>query len=98
MLGIPSSTLRYWESEFPDLKPARTPHNQRFYRAKEMEYLEMIKFLLYEKGMKVEAAREYLSKNKKNVSQKLELVAQLEEIKNELESLLEALSLRQQKI
>lgn len=98
MTGIPQTTIRYWESEFPELKPRRSAHNQRYYTPVDIETLEIIRFLLHTKGMKIDSAREYLKHNKKNVSKKIKVIEKLEEVKGELEILLDSLNVRWQKL
>ena len=97
IIGVPQSTLRYWEQEFPELKPRRSAHNQRYYSATNMEMLEIIKYLLHIKGLKIESAKEYLRHNKRNLSKKLQVISKLEEVKSDLERLLRSLNLREQK-
>jgi DNA-binding transcriptional MerR regulator len=54
--------LRYWETEFPQLQPAKTSTNQRLYRRKDIENILLIKQLLYEKRFTIEGARKELKK------------------------------------
>ena len=98
IIGVPQTTLRFWESEFPELKPGRTPHNQRFYTLKDLETIEIINFLLHTKGLKIEAAKDYLAHNRKNISKRLYILEKLETAKGELQALMEALNLREQKL
>jgi len=53
--------LRYWESEFPTLKPVKTRTSHRLYRRQDVETVVEIKRLLYEKGFTIEGARKQLS-------------------------------------
>lgn len=96
IIGVPQSTLRFWENEFPELNPRRSAHNQRTYTPEDIELLQIIHFLLYTKGYKMEAAKEYLLHNKKNVSKKIKIIEKLESAKAELELLLHSLNLRNQ--
>ncbi len=41
LLGVPASTLRFWESEFPSLRPKRNAKGTRFYSQSDMERLHM---------------------------------------------------------
>lgn len=91
IIGVPATTLRFWESEFPELKPRRTPHNQRLYSPADLELLEIIYYLLYTKGLKVDSAKEYLSHNRKNISKRLDIISKLEEARDELQQLLQSL-------
>ncbi len=56
MLDIPDYTLRFWEDEFPMFNPDRTPKGQRRYTPEQVELAKRIKELLYDKGLKIEAA------------------------------------------
>lgn len=52
--------LRYWETEFPMLRPAKTRSGHRLYRRKDVETIFEIKRLLYDKGFTIEGARREL--------------------------------------
>lgn len=52
--------LRYWETEFPLLQPAKSPHGQRLYRRADVETVFTIKRLLYEQGFTIAGARKQL--------------------------------------
>ncbi|RJQ86515.1 MAG: MerR family transcriptional regulator [Desulfobacteraceae bacterium] len=58
--GLPSSVLRFWESEFPRIKPKRTEAGQRLYRRSDVELILTIKHLLYDKKFTIKGARQYL--------------------------------------
>lgn len=94
MLGVPQSTLRFWEKEFPDVKPRRSASNVRYYTPSDIETLRIINFLVRQRGLKIEAAREQLRANRSNVSRRLTAIDRLEEIKAELQKLLNALKIR----
>ncbi len=53
--------LRYWETEFPSLRPSKTRTGHRLYRRKDVESVLEIKHLLYEEGFTIEGARKKLS-------------------------------------
>jgi DNA-binding transcriptional MerR regulator len=53
--------LRYWETEFPMLKPVKSPTGHRLYRRQDVEIVLRIKQLLYEEGFTIEGARKHLS-------------------------------------
>lgn len=98
IIGVPQSTLRYWEKEFPEISPRRSASNQRYYSPADLESLQIIYFLLHVKGMKIETAREQIKHNRKNISKKLKVVEKLKEVRADLEALLHALNLREQKL
>jgi DNA-binding transcriptional MerR regulator len=57
---LPSSVLRFWESEFPRIKPRRTEAGQRLYRRSDVELILTIKHLLYDQKFTIKGARQYL--------------------------------------
>src|SRR5664279_1469504 len=52
--------LRFWESEFPQLKPVKSSTGQRMYRQRDVENVLRIKKLLYEEGFTIAGARQQL--------------------------------------
>src|SRR3954466_11221870 len=52
--------LRFWETEFPQLKPVKSSTGQRMYRRKDVENVLRIKRLLYEQGFTIAGARQFL--------------------------------------
>jgi len=60
LLQLPAYVLRFWETEFPQLKPTKSSTGQRMYRRREVEFAVRIKTLLYEKGFTIIGAREQL--------------------------------------
>lgn len=93
-LGESQSTLRYWEKEFPQVKPVRTKSGQRFYSPQDIETLKIIKFLLRTKRLKIEAAKDQLRSSHKNISNRVKIIEELQEIKDSLLRLETALKLR----
>ena len=55
---LPAYVLRFWESEFPQLKPVKSSTGQRMYRRKDVENVLRIKDLLYEQGFTIAGARQ----------------------------------------
>ncbi|MCM1369490.1 MAG: MerR family transcriptional regulator [Candidatus Amulumruptor caecigallinarius] len=94
LLNIPPSTLRYWEKEFPGCSPGRSSTNIRYYTPDDIRTLRMINYLVKVKGLRVEAAREELATNKKNVSKRIEIIDTLSAVRNELQEMLDALTKR----
>lgn len=94
LLGVNTSTLRYWEQEFPEIKVTRSATNIRYYRPEDIELLKIIHYLLKVKGLKMEAAKEQLKMNRKNMSNRVKVLETLTAIRNDLEGILKALSKR----
>src|SRR5580765_5095046 len=57
---LPAYVLRFWESEFPQLKPVKSSTGQRMYRRKDVESVLRIKGLLYEQGFTIAGARQLM--------------------------------------
>jgi DNA-binding transcriptional MerR regulator len=57
---LPAYVLRFWESEFPQLKPVKSSTGQRMYRRRDVESVLRIKQLLYEQGFTINGARQQL--------------------------------------
>lgn len=70
MLGLKNHILRYWETEFPVLKPQKAQNNQRMYTRKEIEKLLLVRKLLYVDKFSISGAkralREWQSDRSKN--------------------------------
>src|SRR5580692_9049741 len=57
---LPAYVLRFWETEFPQLKPIKSSTGQRMYRKRDVESVVRIKKLLYEEGFTIAGARAHL--------------------------------------
>ena len=92
--GISESSIRYWEKEFEELSPRRSAGNTRYYTPQDVELLRLINYLVRDKGLKLDAARQQIKRNRNNISRKVEILELLEDTKNELSQLLKAFSKR----
>ena len=57
---LPAYVLRFWETEFPQLKPTKSSTGQRMYRRRDLENVLRIKTLLYDQGFTIAGARQQL--------------------------------------
>jgi DNA-binding transcriptional MerR regulator len=62
---LPAYVLRFWETEFPQLKPVKSSTGQRMYRRKDVDAVLRIKKLLYEEGFTIAGARQQLRSESK---------------------------------
>lgn len=60
IVGVKPYVLRYWETEFNDIKPTKSKSGQRLYKKRDVEFLLRIKELLYEEGYTINGARQKL--------------------------------------
>lgn len=65
LAGVEPFVLRFWETEFPALKPGKSAHGQRLYRRREVELALTIKSLLHEQGFTIAGARKQLQLQRK---------------------------------
>ena len=84
MLQLPEHTLRFWEKEFPALKPKKTGGGARQYTQKDVDLLRLIHHLVKEQGLTIKAARERLKTSRQQVVDRQEIVARLRDIRAEL--------------
>jgi DNA-binding transcriptional MerR regulator len=57
---LPAYVLRFWETEFPQLKPTKSSTGQRMYRHRDVELVVRIRRLLYQEGFTIAGARQQL--------------------------------------
>ena len=62
LLGVKPHVLRYWESEFPSLKPKKNPSGQRIYAKTDIEAIVEIKNLLYNQRYTISGAKRMLAR------------------------------------
>jgi DNA-binding transcriptional MerR regulator len=90
MLGVETHVLRYWESEFSQLRPRKNKAGRRVYRDSDVELLHVIQRLLKEDRYTVEGARKVLNRSsREDLADSVER-RQLKELRNFLERLLDS--------
>ncbi|MBW2658033.1 MAG: MerR family transcriptional regulator [Deltaproteobacteria bacterium] len=70
LADLPTHVLRYWETEFSDIRPKRANSKQRLYRRKDVELILQIKTLLHEQGYTIAGARKALKEGGKILPEK----------------------------
>ena len=65
-ININTHTLRFWETQFIQLKP-KFINNRRYYDFKTIEILKFIKFLLKSEGLTIDGVKKHLNQNKSNI-------------------------------
>jgi len=83
--------LRYWEQEFPQLKPVKRRGNRRYYQRQDVVMIRQIRSLLYEQGYTIGGARLQLTETDKEAGKLSKeavrsLLMELEEVKLILDS------------
>ena len=90
LCGVKPHVLRYWEQEFPQLKPLKRRGNRRYYQRQDVILIRQIRSLLYEHGFTIGGARQRLSGDdaRVDVNQSQQIIRQL---RAELEDVLNIL-------
>ena len=90
LCAVKPHVLRYWEQEFPQLKPLKRRGNRRYYQRHDVILIRQIRSLLYEQGFTIGGARQRLSgdeaKDDSNQSQQI-----IRQLRIELEQVLDLL-------
>ena len=81
---VNTSLIRFWENEFDVLKPKKNKKGNRLFTQEDLKNLQMIYFLVKEKGFTLEGAKKKLKENPSSLYAKHDMILRLEEIKNEL--------------
>ena len=84
------SLIRYWEQEFPIIKPKKNKKGNRYFTPEDIQNLKMIYHLVKEKGYTLDGARIALTTNSK-IDQTVAIIDRLEFVKSELTKLKNAL-------
>ena len=90
LCAVKPHVLRYWEQEFPQLKPVKRRGNRRYYQRHDVIMIRQIRDLLYEQGFTIGGARQKLSGEsaKEDANQSQQIIRQ---IRTELEEVLHIL-------
>ena len=93
MTDVKPYVLRFWEKEFPLLRPKKNRGGNRTYQKREIVLVNRIKSLLYDEGYTIEGARQKLSESSRDIRREDKLIELLAQIKKELMELERTLTL-----
>ena len=88
--NVNASLIRYWEQEFPIIKPKKNKKGNRYFTPEDIKNLKIIYHLVKEKGYTLDGARIALTTNSK-ISETITMIDRLEFVKAELQKLKESL-------
>jgi DNA-binding transcriptional MerR regulator len=90
LCAVKPHVLRYWEQEFPQLKPVKRRGNRRYYQRQDVLIIRQIRGLLYEEGFTIGGARQRLTGEvaRSDVSQSQQIIRQLRAELEEIHKLL----------
>ena len=91
LCAVKPHVLRYWEQEFPQLKPVKRRGNRRYYQRDDVLTIRQIRSLLYDQGYTIGGARQRMT-DEDSGSAGADITAVIQETIEELEELLKTLS------
>lgn len=91
MIDVAPSTLRFWESQFNVLKPRRNDKGTRYYTPGDIDNARMIKYLVHDKGLKIEAALEEIRINRDGISRKAAALKRLTDVRDRIQAVIDSL-------
>jgi DNA-binding transcriptional MerR regulator len=93
LCAVKPHVLRYWEQEFPRLRPAKRRGNRRFYQYKDVLLIRQIRKLLYDDGFTIEGARAQLMDQVDGFKKTVQTDTMVKKIIAELEIVLQTLKI-----
>ncbi len=88
MFGLNESTLRYWETEFPALRPKTMQGSKiRQYTKKDIDLIKSIHNLVKVRGFKIAAARQMLNSNRIGADRTADIITRLQNVRDELQAI-----------
>ena len=85
--NVAESLLRFWEKEFSNINPKKSGRGVRMYTKEDIEEVRLVYNLLKVRGMKIAAAKQVLSKNRKAASETSEIIDRLQSVRAELKEI-----------
>lgn len=88
LLKVNTSVLRFWETQFDQLKPQKTKTGQRLYSIRDLELVKQIHHLLYQEKLTIAGAKTRITPSRKSdATEKNELIELLRDVRQELQEL-----------
>ena len=88
MFNVSETLLRFWEKEFPTIKPQKAGRGIRQYTKADIEQVRLVYHLVKERGMTLQGARDMIKRDKsKTVNRNIEVIEKLKEIRSELQAI-----------
>ena len=88
MFNMTETLLRFWEKEFPTIKPQKAGRGIRQYTKADIEQVRLVYHLVKERGMTLQGARDTIRRDKsKTVNRNIEVIEKLKDIRSELQAI-----------
>lgn len=88
MFNVTETLLRFWEKEFPTIKPQKAGRGIRQYTKADLEQVRLVYHLVKERGMTLQGARDAIRRDKsKGINRNIEVIEKLKDIRTELQAI-----------
>ena len=88
MFNVTETLLRYWEKEFPNIKPQKAGRGIRQYTKADIEQVRLVYHLVKERGMTLQGARDMIQRDKGGeTNRNIEVIERLKSIRTELQAI-----------
>lgn len=88
MFNVTETLLRFWEKEFPTIKPQKAGRGIRQYTKADVEQVRLVYHLVKERGMTLQGARDTIRRDKsKSVNRNIEVIEKLKDIRSQLQTI-----------
>ena len=88
MFNVTETLLRFWEKEFPTIKPQKAGRGIRQYTKADLEQVRLVYHLVKERGMTLQGARDAIRRDKsKGINRNSEVIEKLKDIRTELQAI-----------
>jgi len=88
MFHVTETLLRFWEKEFPTIKPQKAGRGIRQYTKADLEQVRLVYHLVKERGMTLQGARDAIRRDKsKTVNRNIEVIEKLKDIRSQLQTI-----------
>ena len=88
MFNVTETLLRFWEKEFPSIKPQKAGRGIRQYTKADLEQVRLVYHLVKERGMTLQGARDAIRRDKsKGINRNIEVIEKLKDIRTELQAI-----------
>ena len=80
-LGVATSLIRFWETQFDFIRPKKNAKGNRKYTQEDLKKLKLVYHLVKEKGYTLQGAQEHIKQSKDSIDDKAEMVESLKRIR-----------------
>ena len=88
MFNVTETLLRFWEKEFPTIKPQKAGRGIRQYTKADLEQVRLVYHLVKERGTSLQGARDAIRRDKsKGINRNIEVIEKLKDIRTELQAI-----------